>query len=152
MKKYYSIFLVFISFLLIQCSINEKPEFQQIENIHVAELNLQGVKVKADLLFKNPNIIGVTVKSSDIKVFHDSIFLGEAHAPSFDVNKESEFTVPLTVQFSPRKIIEQKGTLSSFLNIATKKEIDITFTGIITLEAMGIEYDYDLNQTHFIHF
>ncbi len=151
MKKHYLIFLLTF-FFLINCSIKESPEFQKIENIHVSELNLQGVKVKADLLFKNPNIVGVTVKSSDIKVFHGSIFLGEAVTPTFEVNRKSDFKVPLTVQFSPKKIIKQEGTLSSFLTITAQKQIDITFTGVITLDVMGIEYNYDLDQTYPIHF
>ena len=63
--------LIILSTILITilgCSVNEKPEFQRVENIKVLESNSQYVLITADALFINPNDIGGNLKTDEIKV------------------------------------------------------------------------------------
>ncbi len=150
MKKtiftWYSIIL-----LLFGCKINETPEYQRMDNFKITKLGLKNIELKADAVFNNPNIIGITVKRSDIDVFNDSILLGKATTPTFDVNKESEFNVPLTVHFSPKKVLKQKGSLGSIISAISGKELNVTYKGSITLDVLGIEYDYDFAHTQTVN-
>ena len=141
--------LVFLSILLAltSCKVNESPEYQKMENFKISKLGLRNIELKADAIFDNPNVVGISVKRTDIDVFNDSILLGKATSPSFEVEKESEFSIPLTINFSPKKIVKQKGALGGVLNAISGKEINVTYKGIITLDIVGVEYDYDFEHT-----
>ncbi|MFV0530601.1 MAG: LEA type 2 family protein [Flavobacteriales bacterium] len=141
------IFFPIILLLFTSCKIKKAPEYQRIENIKVARLNLKDIELTADAVFKNPNIIGITVKHTDIDVFHDRIFLGKATTPTFEIKRKNEFSIPLTVHFSPEKILNQEGSLRSILHIFSSRELDITYKGIITLGVLGFDYDYTFEHT-----
>ncbi|APD05750.1 hypothetical protein UJ101_00197 [Flavobacteriaceae bacterium UJ101] len=147
MKKLFFIVCSSILLMLTSCKVNEQPEYERMENIKVTKLGLKNIQLQADAVFNNPNVLGVTIKRSDIDVFKDSIYLGKAKSPSFEVNKESEFSIPLTIDFSPKKIIKEKGFLGNVLSTVSQKEMNITYKGTITLDVLGIEYDYDFEHT-----
>lgn len=147
MKKKFFIIYAFILLMVTGCQINQQPEYERMENIRVTKLGFETIQLQAEAIFNNPNILGITIKRSDIDVFKDSIFLGKAQTPSFEVNKKSEFKIPITIDFSPKKIIKEKGFLGNILSTVSKKELNITYKGIITLDVLGIEYDYDFEHT-----
>ncbi len=147
MRRFLFIVSTVVLFSLTSCKISEEPEYKRVENIKVAKFNLNNIQLKADAIFNNPNQVGVTIKKTDINVYKDSIFLGKASTPNFEVNKKSEFAIPLTIDFSPKKITQEKGFLKSIFSTLKDQTINITYKGVVTLGVLGVEYDYKLDQT-----
>ena len=55
--------------LFFNCTVTEKPEFISLENIEVVDSNIETITLSADANFINPNDVGGTLKTDNMKVY-----------------------------------------------------------------------------------
>jgi len=131
------------------CKLNKKPEFLRIENIVVVKANFNNIELKANAIFENPNSLGGTLWTDDIKVFVDEKFIATVVAEEFKVPSKKEFTIPLTVQFSASEIIEanKENLLSSILKQVLDKKVLVNFKGNLGYKVAGFTSNYIIDHT-----
>lgn len=133
--------IVFLS----ACTLNENPEFQRMENIRVLRANAKNIEVEGEAVFYNPNSVGVTFTASDVDVYANEVKVGKVKTTSFEIPSKENFTVPLLVDIPVAKLMEQEGKLGLLLGALSKREVKLHYKGVIKLDVLGVEVDYDLD-------
>ena len=138
--------LIFLSLLVFSCKLNETPKFIKVSNINLKEYRSDKITLTSDLVFHNPNQIGGILQFSDIKVFVNTIDMGNIKTIDFKVPAQDEFTVPIEFEFPYSKIFKDKeNILLNVLNTLTEKKINVEYKGTITYKLKLFSYDYPLD-------
>ncbi|MBD0823121.1 hypothetical protein [Aestuariibaculum marinum] len=144
MKRLIILSTIFTTFL--SCSVKEKPEFLGVENIHVTDSNSKQIIVSANALFLNPNVIGGSLETDEIKIFVNDNEMGKVSAERFDVPAEKEFAIPLRAEIPTDSIFSDK-SLSGLLGSLFSRKIKVQYKGDITYRVFGFSYTYTLDKT-----
>lgn len=149
MKSLFTFLLVAIS-TLSSCTLREKPTFVSIEKINLDKVSSEEITFKASAIFKNPNSIGGEISSETIKIFVDSISVGQLYPSSFNVPAKNEFSIPLEGRLSTKKIMGRNNNdlLSNLINIVTSQKVAITFKGDLIFKKGLFKHTYHLNETN----
>ncbi|WP_299117945.1 hypothetical protein [uncultured Winogradskyella sp.] len=136
---------VFFS-LLLNCTVTEKPEFIGVENIKVLDSNIKTITLSADANFINPNDVGGSLKTDDLKVFINDTEAAKFEAKSFDVPSNKSFTIPLTVAVSTDSIIDKKSIGGLFGSLISQR-LKVQYKGKIDYKVLGYSSSYDVDKT-----
>lgn len=149
MKSLFTFLLVAIS-TLSSCTLREKPTFVSIEKINLDKVSSEEITFKASAIFKNPNSIGGEISSETIKIFVDSISVGQLYPSNFNVPAKNEFSIPLEGRLSTKKIMGRNNNdlLSNLINIVTSQKVAITFKGDLIFKKGLFKHTYHLNETN----
>ena len=151
MKK---ILLLTVFAIFASCSVSKSPKWVRMDSLKAESFSFKQIILVSDAVFFNPNDIGCTLVDSDIKVFVNGAEVGTAKQ-----NKEvkavskGEFIVPLTVNFSPKKLISSNadllnGTLSKILS----GEVDVQYKGTFSLKKAGIPFTVPIDHSDKLKF
>src|SRR5688500_7286743 len=92
--------LVLSIFLFASCSTSKnvrEPEYRDIQDIRLGKVGLLQTTAEADLIYYNPNSFGIQLTEARGDVYIDNAYLGRFNlGETVDVNKRSEFTIPIT--------------------------------------------------------
>jgi LEA14-like dessication related protein len=138
--------LLFIVLCSISCSAPTAPYFKSISVVEVQDLKLNNVTLTTNLLYHNPNLVGATVTRSETKVTVNHIEVGEViQDQSIEVSSKSDFTLPVTISFPPKKIFKNKGLLKSALQILSNEKANVHYKGSLTIKVAGVEFDLPID-------
>ena len=133
----------FISVFLFSCSGPQEPEFERVENIkHVQKGKLE-YTLTADIIMSNPNSISAKLMKTDLDILVNEIKVGKANQRLYtEVGANSEFTIPVTCNFSAAEILkDQNNSIGSLLNVLLDKKVDLQYVGSVRLKLAGLEFD-----------
>lgn len=139
-----------ICILIFGCSVSEQPQFIGIENIKVLEYTSKYVTFTADALFINPNFIGGSLKTDEIKVFVNDNEMATVSTESFDVPAKKEFTIPLKTHVPTDSLYSNKN-LSGLLGSLFNKKIKVHYKGDIKYVVFGFSHTYSIDETEDIN-
>lgn len=150
MKKiFFPLFVLLV--LLAACSTEAvEPKFQKIENIVVKDLSATNVVIEGVAVIYNPNIVGITMDNVDIDIYANDILVGNVkQSNSIEIEKKSNFYLPLKVSFNPKKLYETD--LNSFVNAALNsylnKKVEMLYKGSASFKVKSLPFsipiDYD---------
>lgn len=112
----YSLFAIFIT-VLLSCAKPKQPEFRRLESFNVKKLGLTQVDIGFRVTYFNPNNFGVSVKEAAADVYIDSVYVGKfLQDNEVSVNKQAEFSIPLTGSISLASALKLKSA-----DISTKE-------------------------------
>ncbi|SFZ92178.1 Late embryogenesis abundant protein [Flaviramulus basaltis] len=140
------IILSTICMLLFGCSVNEKPQFIGLENIKVLESTPKYVTITADALFINPNDIGGSLKTDEIKVFVNDNEMATVSAENFKIPAKNKFSMPLKTKVPTDSLFSNKN-LSGLLGSLFSKKVKAQYKGIIEYSTFGFSYSYNIDKT-----
>lgn len=142
-------FLILITFLFTNCTINQKPEFIGIGKVNIDSFKNNEVKLSVNALFKNNNSFGGTIISDDIQVFTNDIKIGTIEANEFNVPKKDTFSVPLKGVFTAEEILgkNKNDLLSKMMLVLSNKKIELGFKGNLVFKKGVFKYSYSINET-----
>ncbi|RNC79794.1 MAG: hypothetical protein ED556_14420 [Winogradskyella sp.] len=143
-KKIALIFLFFP--LFFNCTVKEKPEFLGVDNIKVLDSNIKTITLSADALFENPNNVGGTLKTDDLKVYINDSEIAQFETEAFNVPSKSSFTIPLTVAISTDSIIDKK-SIGGLLGSLISQQLKIQYKGTIDYNILGYSSEYEVDKT-----
>lgn len=84
-------------FLCFGCARVQEPVFRKITDFRVVRIGVNAVTVGLGMTYHNPNNFTVTVKETAVKVYLDSVVLGDfIQDTSIRVGENTDFTVPLS--------------------------------------------------------
>ena len=150
MIKYFWLFSL-ISVFLISCTLNEIPEFIKVSNVSIENYSSKAITVTSDLIFHNPNSIGGVLQVNQIKVWVNSIDLGNVNSTDFQVPPKKEFTVPIVFEIPYNRIFKDKENIVlNVLTVLQTKNIEVSYKGNITYKLGSFSYDYPVDYTEVI--
>ena len=141
--------ILFISLfftILFNCTVTEKPKFIGLENIKVVDSNIKSITLKADALFINPNDVGGTLKTEDLKVYINETQVATLVSEKFNVPSKENFTIPLTVSVATDSIID-KNSIGGLLGSLISQRLKVQYKGDIKYKVMGYSSTYTLDET-----
>ncbi|WP_400079441.1 LEA type 2 family protein [Winogradskyella sp. R77965] len=141
--------ILFISLfftLVFNCTVTEEPEFIGLENIKVVNSNIQSITLSADALFMNPNDVGGTLKTDDLKVFINDTEVAKVVSDEFNVPSKKNFTIPLIVAVATDSIIDKK-SLGGLLGSLISQRLKVQYKGDIKYKVFGYSSTYTIDET-----
>jgi len=135
-------YLLFISAIL-GCSAPQQPVFKSFANIKSKNVSTKNITITADALFHNPNTMGGEVTATDIEVIVNDVSAGKINQDlAIPVPAQAEFSIPLTVNVSPKDIYEndRNGALSGIINAVLNKKVDVHYKGTVKMNIAGFPY------------
>ena len=130
-----SSYFLLLTLVIFSCVPKEQVVLRKIRNV-VIETVTDGTPVlRGEAVFYNPNHLRMKLKAINIEVFVD----GEksAHADQkfdFQIPANDEFTVPLEIRLSLKKV----GLWDTVLDLLSGRKYKINYKGYIRLRVHGI--------------
>lgn len=142
------IFALVLSLFILSCTVNESPEYKNIENIKIDNISKSSVVVSAEAVYFNPNHIGGNVSKLDIDLLVNEVKIAKVKSTAFEINSKENFRVPLKADVPYKELFGSSGKqiLGNLLNAAMNKKTKINYKGTITIDVKGFEYDYELDE------
>lgn len=138
--------LIIVASLFVSCTLNEKPEFVGLQNIAFVDSRSNIVMLNADAVFNNPNDLGGTLKTDDLKILLNGKAVAQLTSKAFSVPSKANFTVPLKVEIPIDSIINNS-SINSLISSLFSQEVDIQYLGEIDYNVLGYSSSYDVNTT-----
>jgi len=124
----------FIAIILFSsCKNNIKdPEYRDIRNVHLITLGLLQSTAGADIVYYNPNKVGVQVESATGDIYVENNLFGQFElSDKVQVKKKSEFTLPTLVKIDMASVIKNR-------DIYKQKQAMVRIEGTATVKKAGI--------------
>lgn len=139
--------LILLSFSLVfNCTVTEAPEFLGLDNIKVVNPNIKNITLSADALFSNPNDVGGTLKTDDLKVYINDTEVATFVSDPFKVPSKKNFKIPLTVAIATDSIIDRK-SLGGLLGSLISQQLKVHYKGEIKYKVLGYSSVYEVDET-----
>ena len=139
MKKVLFICLAFLA----SCSQPEAPTFVKMQNVKVDDVRNNQVYLSGEAIFHNPNPIAGKLVNTDLSLTVNEIDMGKVQQDtSINIAANSEFMVPVNVDFPLKKVMSnKKGILKGVLNALLDNKVDARYSGTITLNFLKVNFD-----------
>lgn len=139
--------IVALYFLLYE----DIPYYKKMEQVRVSSFTKDNITVKANVICHNPNGVEVRLAGCDFKVKANGKHVSDVDQRfTTTVGAKSDFTVPLTVSFSPRKVFKAKDLIGMALISLKSKKIHMDYEGTVDVGLAGeeivipVEYSEDI--------
>ncbi len=140
-------FTIGLIILVTSCTGPSSPSFKTLEDLKVVSAAPDKVVLKGNAIYHNPNnIVGMLTKT-EMKIFINDVEVTEINQNhSIAVPKASNFSVPVSFQFNPKKLKdENKGYLRNVLKTFLSKNMEVHYLGSVTIEVMRVSFDVDVD-------
>ncbi len=131
-----NIFIIAIAICLLAANCNntvQSPTFIKHQNMKLGSINLSGGSITTDLVFNNPNNFGLQLKQTDIKIYLDDEYMGDAEQTSnVKINAKSNFVLPIVAKFNTSQ------AFTKAISLLGKKEINYKISGTAKVGKGGI--------------
>lgn len=136
-----------ILFFFAACSGPQPPVFVEMKNIKIDDIRNDEVFLTGDAVFMNPNPIAGKLVKTNLSVMVNDIEAGTAKQEvSVEINENSEFTVPVNINFPYSKILaNKKGLVKGLLNALLDQKAAAHYTGSITVNFLKIDFEVPVN-------
>ncbi len=139
-----------LGLLMTACTLTETPSFINVDNVIVKEAKSKSVSIDADLVFYNPNDLGVRLVKIDIHPIVNKVDMGTVKTTKeVTIESKGNFEIPVNFSFNPKAMWkEEKGALiGSLINTFSNKPVKVQYKGVVTLEIAGISFDIPVDYT-----
>ena len=141
------IFLV-ISVSQKACKINEPPSFINIDKISITDFTQQTIGITSNANFNNPNDIGVTIKKIELNVAVNGTPVGSiGQQKSTKIKSHSDFAIPIKLQIMQSDLYKALGGFTGSLSAVFGKDVEIAYTGKVTICKFFFSYTIPINYT-----
>ncbi|MEO7266173.1 MAG: LEA type 2 family protein [Ferruginibacter sp.] len=134
--------LIILSLLLTSCREPKDLVFKDFQNLRLEKLGFAGAILKVDLVYYNPNNIGLELNRTDLDVYVDSTLLGHSSQEvQIAIPKRNNFTIPLTID------LDMKNLLKNGLMAMFNKDINIRLLGKVKVGKAGVYKTFNVDYT-----
>lgn len=148
------LYFTLLLFVFTSCSIDKQPIFKKVDNVKVTSFKGDTIRLKAAAFFENPNDVGGTISTDEIKVIINGAEVAQVSSEEFKVPARKEFAIPLNVVIPTKKIFENTkgGILGGLLNSVLNKSVKVQFKGDLKYKVFGFSRVYAVDQIQEIKF
>jgi|GEM_PF-6903396 len=143
-----TVIAVALFFLLYE----DLPYYERMEKVRISSFTKDNITVKADVICHNPNGVEIKLSGCDFKVKANGKHVSDVSQRfATTVGAKSDFTVPLTIQFSPRKVFKPKDLLGMAFISLKKKVLHMDYEGTVLVAVAGedvsipVDYSEDIS-------
>ena len=140
--------IVALYFLLYE----DIPYYKKMEKVRISNFSKNDITVTADVVCHNPNGVEVRLAGVDFKVKANGKHVSDVDQRfETTIGAKSDFRVPLTVSFSPKKIFKAKDLLGMAFTSLKSKAIHMDYEGTVLVGLAGenieipVEYSEDIS-------
>ncbi len=150
--------LELFAFLLVgfstACSGPKSPSFEKLDNLKVVKASKNYIVLKGDAIYHNPNSVKGMLTKTDMKILVNDVEVSQIDQTSaVAVPKQSDFAVPVTIQFAPKKIQnENKGFLKNAVKSFLDKKLEVTYVGSVSIQVLNVEFDVPVDYSKKVSF
>lgn len=154
MKK--TVFLVIAGILVVGAGLfaayyflyQDYPYFKTLRKVRVTLFTASNIRVTADVVCYNPNKVGAVITDSDFDVYANGKLVSQIEqGTGAKIGADSEFFIPLVVNFSPRKVFQPKDLIGAAFISLRNKTISLRYQGVVKVKfssnEVPIEVDYE---------
>ncbi|MBT8327850.1 MAG: hypothetical protein KJP21_09005 [Bacteroidia bacterium] len=136
-------FTILLFGLTTGCSGPSSPSFETLEELKVVSASADKVVLEGKAVYHNPNNITGMLTKTEMKIFINDVEVTEINQNhSIAVPKASDFKVPVSFQFNPKKLREEnKGFLRNALKTFLNKKMEVHYKGFVTIEVLRMSFD-----------
>lgn len=139
-KSFYFAILITLPLLHVSCVTPKVLEYRNYNNIRFENVGFATTTLKIDLNYFNPNNFSLKLKSTDLDIFINNIYLGNTYQEyQIDIPKFNEFAIPLNINVDMKNIL--KNSLHAFAN----KEVTIKISGSIKIGKANTFISFPVN-------
>ncbi len=136
----HSFTLIIFTAFLSACSKPKEIEYKEFKNFKIENIGAANAVIKMDVVYYNPNNMGLQLKRTDLDIYIDGTYLGKtAQDYQISIPKKSNFTIPLVVN------IDSKNILKNMFSSLFSKEVTIKVTGKVKVGKANIFINYPVN-------
>jgi LEA14-like dessication related protein len=153
MKRYYLI--VIISLFLVSLTACrffdlsnqfKLPEYKRTNNVRFTTFSLSNVTLEADMYMYNPNPIGILLLESNTQIYLNDLLIGSSSQSKIvQINKNSEFKIPLVIQVPSSKIT--LSFLKSMIGSFKSGNVKMHIKGNCKVQKAGIVLNIPIDDT-----
>lgn len=133
MKIAHLLLSLFIILSLSNCRTSQDLVFKEYKNLRLQNVNFSSANLKVDLVYYNPNSIGLELNKTDFDLYIDSSYLGHSSQNlQVAIPARKDFTIPLDIQ------VDLKNLLKNGLAALTSKEVLVQLKGNVRVGKAGI--------------
>ncbi len=138
----FCIFIGLLMFLVPSCRPPQDLVFKDYKNLTLDNVNFSDATIKVDLVYYNPNNVGLTLSRTDLDLFVDNVYLGHSSQNvQINIPRRQEFTLPLAVK------VDLKNLFKNGLNTLTNKEVNVRLVGNVKLGKAGVYKNFKVDYT-----
>ena len=132
--------LLLLCNLLFSCSTPKALEYRQFKNLTIEKLGFSSSTVRMDIVYYNPNTMGLQLKRADLDIYLNNIYAGHATQEyQITIPKLAEFNMPVQVDVDMKNIF--KNAFTSLLN----KQVIVKITGTVKVGKANIFISFPVN-------
>ena len=150
----YSLSFLLLFLVLISCSLTKQPIFVKVDDVKLVRFSSSTIRLKAVAFFENPNHVGGSISTDQIKVVVNGVQLVHVFSDEFKVPSEDKFTVPLHLNIPAKDILStsNKDFLSSLVNTVLTNEINVQIKGSLMYHVVCFKKEILIDKTAKIKF
>ena len=136
----WSLLVLGMTVLQLSCSAPKPIEYRDFKDFAIEKLGFTQSTVRMDLIYFNPNNVGLQLKRTDLDIFIDGTYLGHtAQEWQITVPKKRDFAIPIKID------VDMKNLLKNGWNTLTRKEVLVKVSGKIKMGKANVFISYPVN-------
>jgi len=145
-NKLYFLVLVLV---LSSCSLQKEPVFIKVDNLKVLSIAADIIKLKAIAFFENPNNVGGSISTDEIKIYVNDTEVAQVFSEKFKVPAKDNFSIPMTAYIPTKNILSsnKNGVLGGLLNSLLIKKVKVRIKGNLHFSVFGFKKEFLVDKT-----
>ena len=145
-NKLYFLVLVLV---LSSCSLQKEPVFIKVDNVKVLSIALDTIKLKAIAFFENPNNVGGSISTDEIKIYVNDTEVAQVFSEKFKVPAKDNFSIPMIAYIPTKNILSsnKNGVLGGLLNSLLTKKVKVRIKGNLHFSVFGFKKEFLVDKT-----
>ena len=136
----YTIAFFFVPALLASCGPPKALEYRTFNNFTIEKLGFSSSSVKMDLVYFNPNNYGLQLKSTDLDIYINDVFMGHTSQEyQITIPRKEEFSIPLQMD------VDMQNLFKNSLNIAMNNQVLVKLTGSVKVGKANVFISFPVN-------
>ena len=99
------LYFLVLFLILSSCSLQKEPVFIKVDNVKVLSFAADTIKLKAIAFFENPNDVGGSISTDEIKIFVNDKEVAQVFSEKFKVPAKDNFSIPMTANIPTKNIL-----------------------------------------------
>ena len=145
-NKLYFLVLVLV---LSSRSLQKEPVFIKVDNLKVLSIAADIIKLKAIAFFENPNNVGGSISTDEIKIYVNDTEVAQVFSEKFKVPAKDNFSIPMTAYIPTKNILSsnKNGVLGGLLNSLLIKKVKVRIKGNLHFSVFGFKKEFLVDKT-----
>jgi len=143
------LYFLVLFLILSSCSLQKEPVFIKVDNVKVLSFAADTIKLKAVAFFENPNDVGGSISTDEIKIFVNDKEVAQVFSEKFKVPAKDNFSIPMIANIPTKNILNsnKNGMLGGLLNSLLTNKVKVRIKGNLHFSVFGFKKEFLIDKT-----